>query len=69
MKQMKMYRVIFHDNGSEHVLEKEPMEGILKWAAGQNVTVHEFTFTGTPYSRLPKKTAAQGSAGSPVSQS
>jgi hypothetical protein len=64
-----MYRVIFHDNGSEHVLEREPLEGIEKWAAGQNVTVHEYPFSRTVYSRLPRKVAAPGQAGSPVSQS
>jgi hypothetical protein len=64
-----MYRVIFHDNGSEHVLEREPLEGIEKWAAGQNVTVHEYAYSRTPYSRLPKKAAVPGQAVSPVSQS
>lgn len=36
--------IVVRENGEHHTMEREPLEGMAKWAAGQRITVFEFTF-------------------------
>jgi hypothetical protein len=41
--------MVVRPNGEHYFIEKEPLEGLLGWAAGQEVTVLEYTFTRVVY--------------------
>ena len=36
--------IVKRANGDQHIVEKEPLGGILAWAAGQNVTIIQYNF-------------------------
>lgn len=35
--------IVIRSNGERFLVEREPLEGIVAWAAGQDVTVIEYT--------------------------
>lgn len=42
---------VVRDTGEHYLLEKEPLEGIENWVAGQNVIVLEYAFSRVVYAK------------------
>lgn len=53
----RMWLVIW-PNGERHVLQKEPMEGIVQWSKGVPATIVEYRFVAVTHTP-PKKKAPQ----------
>jgi len=41
--------VVIRPNGEKYIVEREPLEGIDKWARGQNVVIAQFDYSGVRY--------------------
>jgi hypothetical protein len=44
--------IVVRPNGEHFLVEKEPLEGILGWAAGQHLVVLEYGFIGVVYEKI-----------------
>jgi hypothetical protein len=47
--------VVTRPSGEQYFVDKEPLEGMSRWAAGQDATVKEFRFVAVVYKPPPKK--------------
>lgn len=46
--------IVVRENGEHYLLEREPLEGVARWAKGQNVTVLEYSFAKVVYPEEPR---------------
>ncbi len=49
MNQAAKVWIVIQPSGEHFLLEKEPLEGIAKWAEGQSVVVHEYRHSKIVY--------------------